>query len=112
MKRKDQIIINETVSKKYDEAIVELRQSATKKDPCIDRLRSCKAWVLETPNYYFLQSYNTVVAFIDKKDDVLYDVLRLVYGYTSTSSQHIAKFAHDYSRTYLNGTVKYTWREV
>lgn len=112
MKRKDQLKINELVSKKYDEAMDELRQLQTKKDPCIDRLRSCNAWVLETHHYYFLQSYNTIVAFIDKKDDVLYDVLRLVYGYTSTSNQHIAKFAHDYSRTYINGIVRYTWKEV
>lgn len=111
MKRNDQLKINELVSKKYDEAIDELRQWQTK-NPYIARLRSCNAWVLETHNYYFLQSYNTIVAFIDKKDDILYDVLRMVYGYTATSAQHIAKFSHDYSRIYLNGTVRYTWREV
>ena len=111
MKRNEQLEINEMVLKKYDKAILELDQWQTK-NPYMARLRSCQAWVIETQNYYFLQSYNTVVAFIDKKEDVLYDVLRLVYGYTTTSNQHIAKFAHDYSRTYLNGTVKYTWKEV
>ena len=60
------------------------------------KLRSCSAVVHETDNYYFLQSYNTIVAFIDKSTDTCYDVLRLVYGYTSTSAQHIAKFRHDY----------------
>lgn len=60
------------------------------------RLRSCKAWVYETPNYYFLRSYNTIIAFIDKTTDTCYDVLRLVYGYTSTSAHHISKFCHDY----------------
>lgn len=61
-----------------------------------ERLRTCKAWVYETENYYFLTSYNTLVAFIVKTTDTCYDVLRLVYGYTSTSAQHIAKFRHDY----------------
>lgn len=60
------------------------------------KLRSCSAVVHETDNYYFLQSYNTIVAFIDKSTDTCYDVLRLVYEYTVTSAQHIAKFRHDY----------------
>ena len=60
------------------------------------KLRSCSAVVHETDNYYFLQSYNTIVAFIDKSTDTCYDVLRLVYGYTATSAKHIAKFRHDY----------------
>ena len=60
------------------------------------RLRNCTATVLETEDYYFLKSYNTVIAFIEKESDTLYDVLRYVYGYTSTSAQHIAKFNHDY----------------
>lgn len=62
------------------------------------RLRNCTAWVYETTNYYFLRSYNTIVAFIDKTTDTCYDVLRLVYGYTSISAQHIAKFRHDYGQ--------------
>lgn len=60
------------------------------------KLRNCNALVLETKDYYFLQSYNTIIAFIDKETDTLYDMLRYVYGYTSTSAQHIAKFNHDY----------------
>lgn len=62
------------------------------------RLRSCTAWVYETSNYYFLTSYGTIVAFIDKETDTCYDVLRLVYGFTSTSAQHIAKFRSDYGK--------------
>lgn len=60
------------------------------------QLRSCTALVYETSNYYFLQSYGTIIAFIDKATDTCYDVLRLVYGFTRTSAQHIAKFRHDY----------------
>lgn len=60
------------------------------------KLRSCSASVWETNRFVILKSYYTNVAFIDKNSDTLYDVLRYVYGYTATSSQHIAKFNHDY----------------
>ena len=42
-------------------------------------------------SYIFLVSYNTLVAYI-QGDGVLFVILRLVYGYTSTSAKHIAKF--------------------
>lgn len=62
------------------------------------RLRTCTAWVYETPRYYVLESYNTIVACIFKENDTCYDFLRKVYGYTHTSAQHIAKFRHDYGQ--------------
>lgn len=43
------------------------------------RLRSCSATVYETPHYYVLRSYNTVVACIDKSTGICYDVLRHVF---------------------------------
>ena len=61
-----------------------------------ERLRYCKAWVYHIGRYTYLVSYNTMIAIIDNKTDTLYDVLRYVYGYTSTSAHHIAKFRHDY----------------
>lgn len=77
------------------------------------RLRSCSAKVYETPHYYLLRSYNTIVACIDKSTGICYDVLRHVFGYTSTSCQHINKFIEDYSgaRWRYEATV-YTFREV
>lgn len=69
------------------------------------RLRSCTAY-----KYYFkregtpyeivvLQSYSTVVAmaYIDNegKSINVFDFLRIVYGYTATSAQHIAKFRNE-----------------
>lgn len=60
------------------------------------QLRSCRAHVHETENYYILQSYNTMVACIDKRTKCGYDVLRYEYEYTATSAQHISKFLHDY----------------
>ena len=63
-----------------------------------ERLRTCSATVTTTDKYYILQSYNTVIAIIDRATDTLYDALRMVYGYTATSAKHIAKFRQDYGK--------------
>ena len=63
------------------------------------RLRSCSAEVAQIENWIVLRSYNTIVAVIHRESGILYDFLRYVYGYTSTSAQHISKFAHDYGCT-------------
>ena len=73
----------------------------------VSRLRKCSAEVYETAGYFLLRSYRTLVAVIDKRTGTTYDVLRVAYGYTSTSAQHIAKFSNDYG----NGNL-YTWREI
>jgi len=78
----------------------------------IERLRTCQASVIIFDDYFLLRSYNTLVAFIDRKTDTLYDVLRYVYGYTSTSAQHIAKFRHDYGGERYGCTRELTWRSV
>lgn len=70
------------------------------------RLNSCQAWWYKTGGYIFMRSYNTCVAFIDDKGN-MYDVLRLVYGYTATSAKHIAKFRNMFSHV-----SEYTWREI
>lgn len=77
--------------------------------PC-KRLRSCSAMVYETGTFYVLQSYNTIIAIIDKNTDTLYDFLRLVYGFTSTSAQHINKFEKDYCKGKWSCAYHYTWR--
>ena len=74
------------------------------------KLRTCQAKVSETPRYYILYSYNTLVAFIDKTTDTLYDVLRYVYGYTATSAQHISKFEKDYCQGQWHCESRYTMR--
>lgn len=76
------------------------------------RLRSCQAYVYETPGFYVLRSYNTVVAIIEKKTDTCYDFLRGVYGYTSTSAKHISKFDNDYGRSEYGCKERVTYREV
>ena len=76
------------------------------------RLRTCQAYVYETPSFYVLRSYNTVVAIIEKSTDTCYGFLRGVYGYTSTSAQHISKFDKDYGRGAWGCTERVTYREV
>lgn len=76
------------------------------------RLCTCQAYVYETPSFYVLRSYNTVVAIIEKKTDTCYDFLRGVYGYTSTSAQHISKFDKDYGRGTCGCIQRVTYREV
>ena len=76
------------------------------------RLRTCSATVLETEDYYFLKSYNTVIAFIDKESDTLYDILRYVYGYTATSAQHIAKFSSDYGKGLYRCHTEYRYYDI
>lgn len=72
-----------------------------------ERLRSCSAKVAQAGDWYVLRSYRTIVAVIDQNTGICYDFLRKVYGYTSTSAQHIAKFRNDYG-----ATSTMTWREV
>lgn len=76
------------------------------------KLRSCSADVLITEKYYILRSYNTIIAFIDRETDTLYDVLRYVYGYTATSAQHIAKFNTDYCADKWGCKNRYTYKAV
>ena len=70
------------------------------------RLDYCQAWVYQKNGYTFLISYNTVVAFIDESGN-MFDVLRLGYGYTTTSAKHISKF-----RSMFHHVSEHTWREV
>ena len=79
----------------FNDAMEELRQIRNE-DDSVYRLRTCTAWVYETDNFYILRSYNTYVACIEKATGFAADVLRKVYGYTATSSQHISKFFKDY----------------
>ena len=102
--------INEACRAHYDAAQVErghMPWIPDNKPSPWKSLRRCSAQVLETPSYFILRSYNTVVAVIDKQTGYTWDVLRMVYGYTATSAQHIAKFSKDYG----NGK-RYTWREI
>lgn len=80
--------------------------NATNRLDEFERLDYCQAMTYQTRGYSFLISYNTIVAFIDDSGN-MYDVLRLIYGYTSTSAKHIAKF-----RNKFRHVSEHTWRDV
>lgn len=109
MSKKAQIEANKEVMMAVDRFNEELNYCSNSEGK---RLRSCQAYVYETPTFYVLRSYNTVVAIIEKKTDTCYDFLRGVYGYTSTSAQHISKFDKDYGRGAWGCKERVTYREV
>ena len=102
MTRQEQLIIND-----YCEREIPIVESELANVVSVKRLRTCQAYVYETDRYYILKSYSTFVAFIRKDDCECFDILRKVYGFTSTSSQHIAKFKNDY-----HAVSTQTWRVV
>ena len=101
MTKEEQNRINEIVSAEYRKFQEQVQHRGTQ---YIAKLRSCSAEVWASDSYYILRSYNTIVAIIDRNGN-LYDFLRMVYGYTATSAQHISKFARDYG-----ATTRYTFR--
>lgn len=110
MRKQEQVTINTLADKVWEQAFEEFFNEYGRTEPI--RLRSCKAYVVETTHYYFLKSYSTYVAVIDKEQDVLIDMLRYVYGYTATSAQHIAKFNIDYSRNGFGCETLLRYKEV
>lgn len=67
-----------------------------------ERLCACQAWTLVGIGHWvFLKSYKTIVAAIDTHNWMCYDFSRYVYGYTSTTCQHIRKFAQQYNADVL-----------
>lgn len=109
MNKKAQIESNKEVLAAVDRYNEEVKESILHH---VTRLRTCQAYVYETPSFYVLRSYNTVVAIIDKSSDICYDFLRAVYGYTNTSAQHISKFDKDYGRGVYGCKERVTYREV
>lgn len=103
------MIINESVKKALEE-IANLGYLGKGQ-----KLRTCTADVFIKGKWTLLRSYNTIVSAIDTETNTLYDFLRLVYGYTATSAQHISKFNHDYCNHAISPwgcTTVYTYREV
>ena len=99
MKNTEQAIINARCERAFKAAMDEY--GTIGRCHCgAERLRSCSADVIITDNWYLLRSYKTIIAVIDVKTGICYDCLRMVYGYTATSAQHVSKFWHDYGGTY------------
>lgn len=102
MTRKEQLIINDYCEREIPKVNAELGKILS-----VRRLHKCQAYVYETASYYLLKSFSTCVAFIRKSDGECFDILRYVYGYTSTSAKHITKFKNDY-----HSVSTQTWRAV
>ena len=106
MKKKEmQKLENQLVEKAWEKA-KKVFTNASKDLDDLERLDYCQAWTYQTRGYSFLVSYATIVAFVDDNGN-MYDVLRLVYGYTPTSAKHISKFRNKFRHVY-----ELTWREV
>ena len=73
------------------------------------KLYSCNAWIWEFQGILVLVSYDTPIA-VYVYNSSFYDCLRVVYGYTATSSQHIAKFIKwlDENNYPVNYAVRFT----
>ena len=112
MKKSEQMRINGLCENVWDIAMTEYREEYRNRVIPWSRLRSCQAWTVNTQHYIFLKSYNTIIAVIDKQTDTLYDLLRGVYGYTSTSTQHIRKFNRDMGAGKYGCENRYTYRDI
>lgn len=104
-KREMQKLENQLVDQAWEKA-KKVWANGSKELDYVERLDYCQAWTYQTRGYSFLVSYSTLVAFIDDSGN-MFDALRLVYGYTSTSAKHISKF-----RNKFNHVSEHTWREV
>lgn len=90
MGKREQAFINRTCEEVLEQYERETNRDLSELD--FSRLDYCSAGVATIGHYEVLKSYSTLVALYDSNTNTLYDVLRLVYGYTATSAKHIAKF--------------------
>lgn len=97
MTKQEQNNVNDLCLGVYNEAMEEY--NSNKYNWHESRLRTCNATVIYTDNYILLKSYSTIVAILERHTGFVFDVLRKVYGYTVTSSQHISKFKSDHPHT-------------
>lgn len=106
MTRKEmQKLENQLVEQAWEKA-KKVWSNASKELDELERLDYCKAWTYQTKGYSFLVSYETIVAFVDDNNN-MFDVSRLVYGYTSTIAKHISKF-----RNKFRHVSEHTWRKI
>ena len=78
-------------AKRYYKGIESILYYAFNHGKRLCKLYSCNAEIWECTGILVLVSYGTPIA-VYTDEWSLYDCLRVVYGYTATSSQHIAKF--------------------
>lgn len=108
MKKNEQIEVNVYVENIVNDVNALLRTSSVP----WHRLYNCKAEWGQVGVWVLLRSYSTIVAAYNADTDELFDFLRLVYGYTATSTQHIAKF-RKYCRSVTgHDCTMYRWVDV
>lgn len=101
MKKSEQQVINQQCIDALEELSKENNGEYLRDRDFKTRLYHCQAWLAETDSFLVLRSYDTIVAIFHKNTGIMYDVLRLVYGYTATSAQHISKFGRYCNEHYL-----------
>lgn len=94
-------------AKRYYKGIESILYYAFNHGKRLCKLYSCNAEIWECTGILVLVSYGTPIA-VYTDEWSLYDCLRVVYGYTATSSQHIAKFRKWLAEN--NYTVQYAVR--
>lgn len=108
MKKTEQIEVNTYVENIVNDVNALLRTSSVQ----WHRLYNCTAEWCQVGDWVLLRSYSTIVAAYNVENDEIFDFLRLVYGYTATSAQHIAKF-RNYCRSVTgNVGIMYRWYAV
>lgn len=97
-------------AKRFYKDIESLLYSVFNKGKKLCRLYSCSAEIWEYDGILALVSYGTPIAVCPLEYGALYDCLRVVYGYTATSAQHISKFKKWLSENNhpLRHTVRFT----
>ena len=76
MNKNEQTIINQIISNEKSRAELELGNYYS-----VTRLRSCQAYVYETDHYFWLKSYGTFVAFIEKTTDTCYEYFHVLVSF-------------------------------
>ena len=96
-------------SKRYYKGIESILYYAFNHGKRLCKLYSCNAEIWECTGILVLVSYGTPIA-VYTDEWSLYDCLRVVYGYTATSSQHICKFIKwlDENNYPVNYAVRFT----
>lgn len=95
MKKNEQIEVNTYVENIVTDINALLRTSSP---AAWYRLYHCRAEWAQVGDWMLLRSYSTIVAAYNTETDEFFDFLLLVYGYSATSAQHIAKF-REFSRS-------------
>ena len=90
---KDIIIHKSEANRVFQSNIESIRYEVFNNCERIRTLYYCNAEIWEYKGFLALVSYKTPIAVYTPDNATLYDCLRIVYGYTSTSAQHISKFS-------------------